>query len=124
MITNFWNFTDRYRNNIAVIDPQNNITLTYEDLFKESETVKKTLNPSGKQLAFLFTENSYSAIIIYLSLIQSGQAVLLLESSLISEIKNEIINVYKPEFIFTPRPESFLWAKKNGFIIGRVQPAF
>jgi acyl-CoA synthetase (AMP-forming)/AMP-acid ligase II len=105
MVMNFWEFRDNHKHNIALIDPQNNFKITYDELFSEADRIAGKIRNETKQLAFLFTENSYPAILIYLSLLRSGHAVLLLESKLNEEIKNEIITQYEPELIFTPTTE-------------------
>lgn len=104
---NFWDHNRNYTNKTAVIDPKYNLSLTYKELFDEIKAVSKELNRSQKKLAFLFTENSYSAIIVYLSLLKSGYAVLLLESKLNEEIKNDLIERYNPELICTPQSEMY-----------------
>lgn len=104
---NFWEYNEDYKNRTALIDPRYDLLLTYKELFEEVKNVSKGLNHSQKNLAFLFTENSYSAIVVYLSLLQSGHAVLLIESKLINEIKNELIERYTPELICTPQSEIY-----------------
>lgn len=102
---NFWEPNINYKNKIALNDPQHNVKLTYEELFLQAENIIGKIKTSSKKLVFLFTENSYSSIIIYLSLLRSGHVVLLLESRLNEEIKNDLINKYKPELIFAPSSE-------------------
>ncbi len=58
----FWNLNKKFKNNIAVLDPKQNVTMTYSDLFYESETLNKVYD-SG--IEYKSTETIHEALVQY-----------------------------------------------------------
>ena len=56
---------------------------------------------SVKGIIFLFTTNNSESIISYIAALKSGNAVLLLDEKLNDEIRNGLIENYKPDFIIS-----------------------
>lgn len=52
-------------------------------------------------MIFLFTTNNSESIISYIAALKSGNAVLLLDEKLNEEIRNGLIENYKPDFIIS-----------------------
>jgi long-chain acyl-CoA synthetase len=97
----FWNNLKYYFNNIALIDTTNNKSYTYGGLNSAAENAAENLNLSNKGLIFLFTQNNYNSVVLYLAALKSGNAVLLLDEKLNDEIRINLINKYSPEFLIT-----------------------
>jgi long-chain acyl-CoA synthetase len=107
MIRNFWEPDEKLSENILLIDPANdNIQLTYGEAFRISDSISKAFTP-GKKLAFLFCRNDYKSILCYLALLRSGNAVLLLDSKLNDEIRNNLIEIYRPGIVFFSGKSTF-----------------
>ena len=75
--------------------------ITYERLLKDVEEC--SLHFKSRNLAFLLCENSIESVVGYLSCLRSGVVPLLISSSLDKELVLELINSYKPNFIWTSR---------------------
>lgn len=97
----FWEFDKRFGDNILVTDADNDMSITYGEAGQISETIARKI-PQHKHLSFLFCRNDYTTLIYYLSLLKSGNAVLLLDKKLNDEIVRSLITIYKPEIILNP----------------------
>ena len=97
----FWNSLLLYKNNIALIDTNTNKSIKYYELDIESEKLSEKIKLSKKGLIFLFTTNNSESIITYIASLKSGNAVLLLDEKLNDEIRNGLVENYKPDFIVT-----------------------
>ncbi len=105
-MNNFWNFPDKYLNNLLLIDPDNKRQLTYLQVQELSDNAAEKIR-SDKKLAFMFCRNDYITVIYYLAILKAGHSVLLLDNKLNEEIKSRLINIYTPELIFAPSEFSF-----------------
>ena len=97
----FWNNLNNFSNNNAFVDTLINKSFTYAELEKESQTLAEKLKLLSKSLIFLFTTNNSESIISYIAALKSGNAVLLLDEKLNEEIRNGLIENYKPELIIS-----------------------
>lgn len=97
----FWNNLSNFANNIAVVDTNANQSYSYNDIGIEVENLLQRLKQRSKGLFFLFTTNNSESIITYLASLQSGSAVLLLDEKLNNEIRSDLVQNYKPDFIIT-----------------------
>ena len=75
--------------------------ITYERLLKDIE--KCSLHFKSRSLVILLCENTIESVIGYLSCLRSGVVPLLISSSLDEELLLELMNSYKPNFIWTSR---------------------
>ncbi|MCO6448583.1 MAG: hypothetical protein J5I67_13200, partial [Ignavibacterium album] len=89
---NFWSNLKLFADNVALIDTANKQTLTYKRLDDESDFISEKIKLSHKGLAFLFTTNNLESVVLYIALLKSGSAVLLLDEKLNEEIRNSLIN--------------------------------
>lgn len=103
---NFWSNLKLFADNVALIDTANKQTLTYKRLDDESDFISEKIKLSHKGLAFLFTTNNLESVVLYIALLKSGSAVLLLDEKLNEEIRNSLINNYKPDFIISVSPKA------------------
>ncbi len=97
----FWDNLKLFDNNIALVDTSNNKTFSYSEIESEVESLALKINLDKKGLIFLFTTNNSESIITYIASIKSGNAVLLLDEKLNDEIRESLIENYKPDFIIT-----------------------
>lgn len=97
----FCNSLKLFNNNIALVDTSNNKTFNYSEIENEAVFLALKINLDKKGLIFLFTTNNSESIITYIASLKSGNAVLLLDEKLNDEIRNGLIENYKPDFIIT-----------------------
>ena len=112
----FWQKLKDFSNQIACIDTESGQSVSYSKLEADANRIAEKLRLSEKGLVFLFTSNKYNCIAAYLGSLKSGNAVLLLDEKLNDEIRNNLIELYNPEFIITTsesHPKDFLLDSKN-----------
>jgi len=98
---NFWSNLKLFAGNTALIDTASKQSLTYKELDDESDFISEKIKLPHKGLAFLFTTNNLESVVLYVALLKSGNAVLLLDEKLNEEIRNGLIDNYKPDFIIS-----------------------
>lgn len=92
---------NKFQNEIAIVD--DNIKKKYKDLEKDIKSVCKNFEIKKKKLCFIIVENSYDFIQIYISLIKLDYVLVILDSKVQSSFIKNLINFYKPNFIFFPK---------------------
>jgi long-chain acyl-CoA synthetase len=97
----FWQNLSSFSDQIALIDTSTNKSITYKNLDVEAEKIASKLKSSNKALIFLFTTNNSESIISYIAALSSGNAILLLDEKLNDEIRNSLVENYKPDFIIS-----------------------
>ncbi len=97
----FWEIENIKPNSIALIDGSSKNTLTYGELLNRCNHLSDKLKFKQKKLVFLFCDNSVESIITYLSILRSGNSVYLANNRMDNSLKNNLINLYKPEIIFS-----------------------
>lgn len=102
----FYNDFNKYRDNVAVIDDNGN-KLTYGQLEEFCMTIGKVL--PKRSLVFCYCENQAGALCGYVSCLYNGAVPLLLSAGIEKELSDNLINNYRPEYIFVPK------SQKDGF---------
>ena len=102
----FWNNLKAFDSHIALVDTAIDRAVTYEKLESESQALSEKLKLSNKGIIFLFTTNNLESIISYIAALKSGNAVLLLDEKLNDEIRNGLIENYKPDIIVSSNENS------------------
>lgn len=97
----FWNKLVDFSSNFALIDTNVNQSYSYSLVETEIEELRNQLSLQKKGLIFLFTTNNSESVITYIAGLKSGNSVLLLDEKLNDEIRTELIENYKPDFIIT-----------------------
>lgn len=97
----FWNNLKDFSAKTALVDTAIDKSITYSELEKEASELSEKIRLPFKGLVFLFTTNNAESVITYIAALKSGNAVLLLDEKLNDEIRNGLIENYKPDYIIT-----------------------
>ncbi|MBO6133033.1 MAG: AMP-binding protein [Lachnospiraceae bacterium] len=90
---------EKFSNNIAIIDEAGE-KLSYKDLSKVSSLLGEAVG--GRSLCFILCTNTIGSIIGYVSLVNNGIVPLLLSFHMERLLLDNLINLYKPQFIYLP----------------------
>ena len=84
------------QNDIAIIDADSNISLSYKELFNE---IKK-IHLEDKKLIFLFCDNSLESVLIYLAALYNKNPIALFDKNLSNDKKKCLCEKYQPDIIY------------------------
>src|SRR6476619_3001222 len=90
----------------ALFDANGNRWWAYQDLAEAVERSCDAFRAGKKSLVFLFSRNTAGCVIAYLSAIESGHAVALLDEALAADFKSRLLEIYRPEFVLSSQPVS------------------
>ena len=93
---NFLKKINRFKKNIAIYDDSK--IYTYNDLISKLDLFEKTIGK--RKLVLLFCENKYEIIFSYINLILTNSVIILADKNLSSKNIYNIVDTYKPDFIF------------------------
>jgi len=106
----FYKNFERYENNLAFIS-ENSQKYFYSDLISfRNEILKKIEN---RNLIFHLTSNCYDSIAGYLSFLNTNNVPLLVDISIEKEFLSNLLDNYKPKFIYIPKSKIDLIEEKN-----------
>jgi long-chain acyl-CoA synthetase len=88
----------------ALFDANGNRWWTYQHLAKDVERACDAFPTRKKSLVFLFSRNTVGFVIAYLSAIESGHAVALLDEALAPDFKSRLLEIYRPELVLSSQP--------------------
>ena len=97
----FWKNLGEFSDNPAIIDTFHKRHFTYKQVLDDINYLKNFLKHENS-LCLILTENNYNSLLPYLTVLDTSNAVMLLDEKINNEFLNNIINIYKPEFIFCP----------------------
>lgn len=97
----FWDLEDIVDSNIAIYDEALKKSITYAALKQQSDDLVGTIESEYKKLAFLFCDNSYSSVLVYLSMLRGGHAVFLANGKMDASLKANLVRVYRPDLIWS-----------------------
>lgn len=101
----FWDIENNNSDHLAIIDYQHG-TLTYGHLYEKVEVMKNVLPTcERKQLGLILCKNEVYPLIAYLAALQKQDAVMLLDEKLNKTLLADILDTYKPDWIFTANPK-------------------
>ncbi|MBM2816555.1 MAG: Acyl-CoA synthetase [Ignavibacteria bacterium] len=106
----FYNFDIIQPEKIAVIESESDIHYPYSELDDYSNFMVELLSGNKKRLSFLFCNNTFGTIASYIGILRSGNAVLLLDKNITPELRENLINIYKPELLI-----NFPYEEQNGY---------
>jgi len=100
----FSNLID-FKNNIAVITDDNQ-KITYDELLFLTDNLHSKIN--HRCLIFILSENSIGSLIGYVSFLRNGIVPLMLDKNINIDLLMNLINIYKPDYIYAPKYGSTL----------------
>ncbi len=93
-----WDFA-KYKDNKAVVDEYGNC-IKYGELIVENERLVKNIN--SRSLVFCLCTNTIGSIVGYTAFVQGGIPPVLLNADLESELLNNLLERYCPQYIWIP----------------------
>jgi long-chain acyl-CoA synthetase len=96
--------------------------ITYDDLLNDIESF--SIHFKSRKLAFLICENSIESILGYLSCLRKGVIPLMIGSSIDEDLILNLIDTYKPNFIWTNRFFDFINHRWNNIHTNRSYQLF
>lgn len=96
----FWEFKNIDLDGIALIDDNSKQTYSYRELRDLSSTISAKFDKNHKKLTFVFCDNSAINVILYLSQLICTNAIYLADVKMDDSLKNNLIAIYQPEYIF------------------------
>lgn len=104
-----WNF-EQFKNNVAIID-EYGTDVSYEDLIEFGDKVASVI--SERSLVFVMCTNSIGSVSGYASFVNKGMVSVLLNAHLEKELLDNLVETYKPEYIWVPTEMCTEYEKYN-----------
>lgn len=104
-----WNF-EQFKNNVAIID-EYGTDVSYEDLIEFGDKVASVI--SERSLVFVMCTNSIGSVAGYASFVNKGMVSVLLNAHLEKELLDNLVETYKPEYIWVPTEMCTEYEKYN-----------
>ncbi len=99
-----------FKNKTALI-LENNTSISYRELIVFSKKISSKIS-SKKKLIFLLGQNNLETLAGYISFINSGHTVVMLDYKINNIFLNNLITIYKPSYIFIEKGKEI---KKNTY---------
>jgi acyl-CoA synthetase (AMP-forming)/AMP-acid ligase II len=90
---------------LAVMEPATGRRKTYGELRQE---VSQAFMPEQQSLILLLAQNRYECLLAYLAALQSANPLLLVDASLNRELLQQLVDTYRPAYIYASAPDSNL----------------
>jgi long-chain acyl-CoA synthetase len=90
----------RYADSPALVSTEAKRTWTYGEVQTEIQWFGRLFDDAKKSLIFSFCRNDGASLIAYLAAVELGQAIAMLDGSLASPLKSNMIARYRPDWIF------------------------
>lgn len=97
----FFDELDQFSPRIAAID-SDGVTHTYAELIERSDTFASRLDGHCKRLVFILCSNNIETLTGYLGTIRSGHTGILLAANIDSELLDNLLELYKPDYLWHP----------------------
>lgn len=104
-----WNF-EQFKNDVAIID-EYGTDVSYEDLIEFGDKVASVI--SERSLVFVMCTNSIGSVAGYASFVNKGMVSVLLNAHLEKELLDNLVETYKPEYIWVPTEMCTEYEKYN-----------
>ena len=88
---------NKFKNKKAIIT-QNNGVINYQTLIDFSDKISRKIK--SRSLAFLICGNNVESIAAYISFLRTNCVIALLDQGIHDYNLNNLINIYRPRFIF------------------------
>jgi long-chain acyl-CoA synthetase len=96
----FWDLKYSHEQTAAIEEDKSPIS--YGELDEYVKKFKKNLSFNRKTLGIILCGNNIASMVGYITALQEGQAVSLLADNIEPELFNNIVQIYKPEWIWKP----------------------
>jgi acyl-CoA synthetase (AMP-forming)/AMP-acid ligase II len=93
-----FNHLEQFKSRTALIDSSGQF-LSYSRLLSEADSLAEI---SGRKLIFIICTNSTEVVTAYVGFLRSGNVPILLSHTLAPELFTNLLNRYKPAFMFLP----------------------
>lgn len=104
MARNFWEMSHP-DSAAAMVDARSGDTRTFADLRADVRRVRATLPDLGRRsLGLLLTTNRPDCIATYLAALEARSALILLDAALAPELMEELVKIYRPDWIAGDAP--------------------
>ncbi len=90
---------DQHGDRAALYDPSRHDWWSYSALTSAVEPLAQRFASIPKSLIFNFCRNDFRSVSVYLAALESGQPVALLDDNLRDELKQHLLDLYRPEFV-------------------------
>ena len=97
----FWQLTSADDSRIAIYDDFLKRSVTYGELKIESDSLLYAIDENSKKLIFVFCDNSYLSVLVYLSMLRGGHAVFLGNGKMDASFKENLVTIYRPDLIWS-----------------------
>ena len=94
-----------YRNNIAMVT-KDGTHFSYKEILSTIDVISE--NIENRSLVFCLAQNSPGSLAGYLAFVQNKIVPLMLNSDLDSELLDNLITTYKPEYLWAPKKDKYL----------------
>ncbi len=114
--TPFWSL--HHRSSTALVT-EDGTAWSYAALQRQVDPVKAALEAPAKSLVFVLCDHSLSSIAGYLACLQAGHAALLLCCDMQKDLLEPLVELYRPDFIWSPQEIDGGLHEDSGFALGR-----
>ncbi len=105
MDTGFWN-VEQSEGRLAAIDVRSGRQWSYDELQRDVNQFHAALPQLGrKSLGLLIAQNRYECLVAYLGALNAGCALMLLDFTLNRDLLQDLLDGYRPDWIFSAQPE-------------------
>ncbi len=105
-----------YGKNPAVINADNFVVKSYAELITDMTNFIEQ-NKITDSLILIFVDNSYASLLAYLSMLETSNVIMLINSSINDDLLNRIVLNYSPDYLFSRDEKSVPGYSKNKVII-------
>ena len=96
---NFYDDIDKYSDNVAIIS-ENGKEFTYQQLLQKADRIGEALQK--RDLVFAICQNNFESVAGYIGALRKKAVICLLQNGIDRELLENLVNQYKPNFIFHP----------------------
>ena len=98
----FWDILSTFKDKMALLEGDKRVS--YEELACEADNISEHVG--SRSLVFLICMNTYASVAGYVGFLKKGAVPILLSHSIDMDLFQNLINIYKPQYIWCP--EDFL----------------
>ena len=101
-MASFFNYIEKYRDKIAILDDQDRIT--YQKLVREADEI--ACQAKKRSLVLFSCKNSYSSIAGYVGFLRAGIVPILTSYKIDEELLLKLLEHYLPDYLYVPPEKS------------------